>query len=236
MFNMKKSYLGLVSLMLILFCSCNQDKFESVPIDESQAVKVVNISDGIISTVNTRGGDAGYTTMALQFSTESEVQKLLNEFKHMSVDERIKFTDSLGFISLEKLLRMADNELYSIASSAVSEADFRVKYAAYKEKYADCFVFNNQQEDDLSPYIPASAEDDVYAFLIGKNHKIVIGSTICDINFSDNMRKVDALLYCSDDLGDNGEASTRAENIPVNSLKIISGSNKQFFQVLWKRI
>lgn len=169
---MKKFYLGLVSLMLIMLHSCSQDELESTPINEPQAIKVVNIIDGNISTANTRTDDANYATMALQFSSEAEVQELLDDLKEMSIDERLKFTDSLGFISLEKLLRVADEELDSLGASATSEADFRVKHAAYKEKYSNFFIFNNQQEDDLSPYIPTSEEGDIYAFLVGENHKI----------------------------------------------------------------
>ena len=109
---MKKFYLGLVSLMLIMLHSCSQDELESTPINEPQAIKVVNIIDGNISTANTRTDDANYATMALQFSSEAEVQELLDDLKEMSIDERLKFTDSLGFISLEKLLRVAD-EVYA---------------------------------------------------------------------------------------------------------------------------
>ena len=225
---MKKFYLGLASLMLIMLHSCSQDELESTPINEPQAIKVVNIIDGNVSTASTRTNDANYATMALQFSSETEVQELLDDLKEMSIDERLKFTDSLGFISLEKLLRVADEELDSLGASATSEADFRVKYAAYKEKYSNFFIFNNQQEDDLSPYIPTSEEGDIYAFLVGENHKIVIGNVIYDINFSDTMREEDALLYC-DNLKNDNEVSTRAENIPVNSFKIISGSKKTTF-------
>ena len=92
---MKKFYLGLVSLMLIMLHSCSQDELESTPINEPQAIKVVNIIDGNISTANTRTDDANYATMALQFSSEAEVQELLDDLKEMSIDERLKFTDSL---------------------------------------------------------------------------------------------------------------------------------------------
>ena len=189
--------------MLIMLHSCSQDELESTPINEPQAIKVVNIIDGNVSTASTRTNDANYATMALQFSSETEVQELLDDLKEMSIDERLKFTDSLGFISLEKLLRVADEELDSLGASATSEADFRVKYAAYKEKYSNFFIFNNQQEDDLSPYIPTSEEGDIYAFLVGENHKIVIGNVIYDINFSDTMREEDALLYCDNLKNDN---------------------------------
>ena len=114
---MKKFYLGLVSLMLIMLHSCSQDELESTPINEPQAIKVVNIIDGNISTANTRTDDANYATMALQFSSEAEVQELLDDLKEMSIDERLKFTDSLGFISLEKLLRVADEELDSLGKT-----------------------------------------------------------------------------------------------------------------------
>lgn len=218
---MKKFYLGLASLMLITLHSCSQDELESTPINEPQDIKVVHIIDGNVSTASTRTNDANYATMALQFNSEAEVQKLLDDLEEMSIDERLKFTDSLGFISLEKLLRIADEELDSLGASATSESDFRVKHAAYKEKYSNFFIFNNQQEDDLSPYIPTSEEGDIYAFLVGENRKIVIGNVIYDITFSDTMREEDALLYCNN-LKNSSEVSTRAENIPVNSFKIIS--------------
>lgn len=134
---MKKFYLGLASLMLITLHSCSQDELESTPINEPQDIKVVHIIDGNVSTASTRTNDANYATMALQFNSEAEVQKLLDDLEEMSIDERLKFTDSLGFISLEKLLRIADEELDSLGASATSESDFRVKHAAYKEKYSN---------------------------------------------------------------------------------------------------
>lgn len=91
---MKKFYLGLVSLMLIMLHSCSQDELESTPINEPQAIKVVNIIDGNISTANTRTDDANYATMALQFSSEAEVQELLDDLKEMSIDERLKYLHS----------------------------------------------------------------------------------------------------------------------------------------------
>lgn len=221
---MKKSYFCLVALTLLM-SSCYQEDNESVILPKEQSLKIVNVVEGKIVPSNTKSAVGDFDTMSLQFASETDLQEVLNKFVNMSADEKIAFTDALGFVSLEKLYQIADAELDSIGASAVSETDFRKKYAEYKEKYSGIFVFNNQQSDDLSPYIPASSEDDGFAYLLGVNHSVVIGNSIRKVGFSNMMREEDDLLY-------NEESSnvvTRAEAIPVNGFKVISGSKKTTF-------
>lgn len=216
-----KTTWGLIALMLLSLSSCNQDDNEGLVNPESQSLKVVNIIDGkIVQGSMNALGEAN--TMSLQFSSETELQGMLDRLSNMSVDERIAFTDNLGFISLEKLLKIADAELDSIGADATSETDFRTKYSTYKEKYSKMFVFNSKKTDDLSPYIPASTENDQLAYLVGANYSIVIGNSIHEVGFSNNMREEDELIY-------NKEESAQTRAVPINSFIVTVDSKKTIF-------
>ena len=212
---------GLIALMLLSLLSCSQDDSFVLSDSEDTSLKVVNIVDGKIISDNI-GNSNEVNTMSLQFSSEAELQNVLNKLSNMSVNEIIAFTDKLGFISLEKLLKIADAELDSIGAIATSETDFRTKYSVYKKKYSDFFIFNSKKSDDLSPYIPASTENDQLAYLVGANCSIIIGNSIHKVGFSNNMRKVDELIYNQEE-----HAQTRA--IPVNSFIVTVGSKKTIF-------
>lgn len=216
-----KTTLGLIALVLLLLSSCNQDDNESFINPENQSLKVVNVIDGEIVSGN--ANDVGdVSTKSLRFSSEEELQNVLDRLSNMSVDEKIAFTDNLDFISLERLLRIADAELDSIGAVSSSEADFRTKYSIYKEKYSKMFVFNSKRSDDLSPYIPASTENDELAYLVSGNYSIVIGNSIRKIDFSNNMREEDDLVY-------NKEEGAQTRAVPVNGFIVTVGSKKTIF-------
>lgn len=217
-----KSLFSLMALMLLCLSSCSLDEKENLLAPEGHSLNVVNVIDGRVWSRDANSTE-GINTMSLQFSSEADLQELLNKFSKMTADERIAFTDGLGFISLEKRLQMADEELDSIGATASSEAEFRIKYSAFKEKYSQIFVFNNQKMDDLSPYIPASNETDDLAFLVGENRSIVIGNSICEVCFSNNLREIDNLIYNKEE----NSAQTRAAN--VNGFIIVDGSKKTIF-------
>lgn len=217
-----KTTLGLVAFMLLSLSSCNQDDGEVLVNSENQSLKVVNIVDGKILSGDMKAVGGDVNTMALQFPSEAELQNTLDKLSNMSVDERIAFTDNLGFVSLEKLLKIADEELDNIGGAATSETDFRTKYSTYKKKYGKMFVFNSTNSDDLSPYIPASTENDKLAYLVSGNYSIVIGSSIHEVGFSNNMREEDNLVY-------NKEESAQTRSVPVNGFIIKVGSKKTIF-------
>lgn len=214
-----KNYLWAIGVMSMLISSCSQDEISETP-PESQAIKVVNLVDGKILSADSMVSNG--TTMALQFPSEAEFQRVMGEFSNMTPDEKIAFTDNVGFVSLEKLLLMADAELENIADNASSEAEFREKYSNYKDKYSKAFIFNSKQLDDLSVYIPASTND-LVAYLVGENHSVVIGNEVRTIDFSKEMRRGDALLYA------NNEPTTRAL-AGTNSFIVNNGSKKTIFR------
>lgn len=220
-----KSVWSLIALLLLSLSACNQEDNDDFLNSEEQSLKVVNVIDGKIVSVNTRTvGDVN--TMSLQFSSEANLQDVLSKLSNMSVNERIAFTDALGFVSLEKLLQIADAELDSIGAAAANETEFRTKYSAYKDKYSEIFVFNSQKLDDLSPYIPASTENDVLAYLVSGNHFIVVGNSIREGGFSNNMRDEDDQLY--NRVEETSSVLTRA-GIPVNSFKVEVNGKKTIF-------
>ncbi len=215
-----KKYLFAIGLMAVFFFSCDQEeKLESTPVDQS--IKVVSLMDGKVQSSDVTVTNA-INTMALQFPSEAEFQKVMDDLDKMSSGERIAFTDRIGFISLEKLLLLADAELDIIADEASSEADFSEKYLDYKEKYSKAFIFNHKQLDDLSAYIPAAAND-LFAYVVGENRSVVIGNEIRTIDFSREMRNADALLYAGET-----QPTTRTL-VGTNSFNIINGSKKTIF-------
>lgn len=216
-----KKYLCAIGLMAILFSSCSQEEvLEATP--ESQTIKVVSLVDGKVQSADVKTVVNSINTMALQFSSEAEYQRVMGELSNMSSDEKIAFTDKLGFVSLEKLLILADAELDNIADEASSEADFRERYADYKEKYSKTFIFNSKQLDDFSAYIPATTND-LFAYIVGENRSVVIGNEVRTISFSNEMRNVDALLYATD------KSTTRAL-VGTNSFEMTNGSKKTLFK------
>lgn len=125
----------------------------------------------------------------------------------MDIDKRLAFADSLGLTSLSKLLAIADDELAEIDSTATDQADFNTKYAQYKMKYANCFVFNNVDLTDISPYIPDG--DNYASYLVGVNHSIVIGNKVTKIAYSDQMNPTDKALFANPKVNDRKGVTTR---------------------------
>ena len=224
---MNKVFLILTALILSALASCEQNEPDVLITSNLKNLEVVNIIDGKIVARQTSMSEYNDSTAALYFSSEEDLQRTLKELCNKSTQERINFADSIGFLSLEKLLWIGDKELDSIGNTACNESDFRLKYSAYKQKYNKIFVFNKQHSDDLSAYIPASQDGDIYASIIGINHKIVVGNSIRNIDFSNDLRKSDKFTYITHT--DNSDIITRAEDIPVNSFIIVSGSRKTIF-------
>lgn len=225
-----KKYLCAIGLMAILFSSCSQEEvLEATP--ESQTIKVVSLVDGKVQSADVKTVVNSINSMALQFSSEAEYQRVMGELSNMSSDEKIAFTDKLGFVSLEKLLILADAELDNIADEASSEADFRERYADYKEKYSKAFIFNSKQLDDFSAYIPATTND-LFAYIVGENRSVVIGNEVRTISFSNEMRNVDALLYAEET-----QPVTRTL-VGTNSFNITNGSKKTIFtpEIKYERV
>lgn len=224
---MKKVFY-LVASLALLFSSCTQEEYCTLESNSSMSVQVVNVEgEQILPIIRYSSGVQDVSSMALQFASENDFYKVLGEIKAMSHEERLSFTERLGFVSLENLYEIADDELDSIADIAISEDDFRLKYTDYKNKYNKVFVFNEAQPSDLSPYIPASDSDDDLAYIVGMNNKFVIGNEVRYVDFENKLRIEDEYIY--NKLLDKYSVETRAAGTFSNAFITIVGDRKTIF-------
>lgn len=118
--------------------ACNSD--EELNIDyssnESKEIEVVN---GI-----------------LKFQDQAVYDSIANKLACMNIEERNIFYKNIGFEPIANLLSKADDELEYI-SNLQSLEEFEPQYSAFKERYKDVFIFNDQDEEDLSPYTAYSS-------------------------------------------------------------------------------
>lgn len=190
-----------VSTFALLLCSamisCQEDEvvYEKANSGGSNSVQLVEITgkgEVVPITRNSGETDGNY---ALKFASEKVYRETVAQLKQMNETERLAFTSSLGLISLQNLLSIADDELETIGAKATDKTDFRVKYKAYKEKYSEYFIFNSVDDLDLSPYMPDG--DETLSYLVGKNRIMVIGDKIEEVNFVRRMGESDSLLFAS---------------------------------------
>lgn len=129
--------LSLFVLTTITFTGCNSE------IDSLSPEASVNFDDSDIKIVQNR---------LLQFKDMETYKKVLDSFSTMTTQERLAFLDSLSFESQLSLMTKADLELDEMCDLASDEKEFYTQYADYKQKYKDVFMFNDIENDDLSPY------------------------------------------------------------------------------------
>lgn len=168
-----------------------------------------NIADPKIQLVELVGGNQVVSILketrtvdlnadyALKFDSKVTYDATLEQLKKMSNEERLAFSKNYGLQSLQELAQVADEELETIGTEAVNEADFRTKYAIYKAKYDGLLVSNMYDSEDLSLYVPDG--DDVVTFLIGKEHKIVVENEVKTVILSDEMGESDRLAFTRED-------------------------------------
>lgn len=129
--------LSLFVLTTITFTGCNSE------IDSLSPEASVNFDDSDIKIVQNK---------LLQFKDMETYKKVLDSFSAMTTLERLAFLDSLSFESQLSLMTKADLELDEMCDLASDEKEFYTQYADYKQKYKDVFMFNDIENDDLSPY------------------------------------------------------------------------------------
>lgn len=199
---MKKSLLKVSSFALLLggwLCACQDDQIvdQKVSLDHSNTIQLVEITDNneVIPVTSTRGNVGSASNLALRFASETDYLAALRDIEGRDISGKLRFADSLGLTSMQKLLQLADDELESIGANALNESDFRNKYNAYKEKYSKYFVFNQVDKSDLSAYMPAG--DEKASFVVGIGHKVVVGNRVERIDFHQRMSVEDSLLFAN---------------------------------------
>lgn len=219
--------LSVAALSGLMFACQNEDALVETS-QASKPIEVVNLVSGKI----VRGVADDVTTQALSFATENDYQSTLAKLKTMSSEEKLALTDQLGFVSLQKLAEIADEELEKIADEATDENDFRTKYAEYKAKYSPYLAFNKYDETDLSAYVPEG--DNESSYLVGANHALLINQNVKTIDFTNEMNAVDKSLYATPHQEFNeSEISTMSlapeSQWPTNEFNIKNGKQKTVF-------
>lgn len=231
---LKVSALALLACGVLIACQDDETIGEKVNFANSNSVQLVEITENneIIPVTSTRSDAGSASNLALRFASEEDYQKTLRNIESRDISYRLRFSDSLGLTSMQKLLQLADEELENIGANALSENDFRDKYNVYKEKYAKYFVFNQVDKSDLSAYMPEG--DKSASFVVGFGHQVVIGDKVMEIAYNQKMCKNDSLLYASDlqVYENNPDVVTRATNekIPVNNFIVKNGKKKTIFR------
>ncbi len=184
-----------LSLILFIGVSCQNEDITTTSNNDIiepkiHLVQITNDNKVIAINSKSRTND---TDFVLKFDSKETYYSVLDKFKKMSVEEKIKFTETYGLESLQKLSDIADRELEEIGATATNDNDFRNKYAVYKNKYKDVLISNIYNNEDLSLYVPCG--DDNNTFLIGKSHKIVIEDEVKEIVLSPEMGKSDKTVF-----------------------------------------
>lgn len=169
-------------LCVFTIVSCQQDETETllpnVSENISSSFELVQItSEGEIIPLEqamTRAEISG--EIALSFESEAAYNKALADMEKLSRKERLELTNSLGFLSLQQICDIADEELEMIDSISVDVEDFLERYNAYVEKYEGQLVRNPYDDTDMSLYIPDDSEMTTY--LINGNRNVVIGKNV----------------------------------------------------------
>lgn len=179
---MKKLFYLFALMCTFTIVSCQQDEIETPITNTSENVKssfeLVQITpEGDIIPLDealTRSEIRG--EVALSFESEAAYNKALADMEKLNRDDRLELTNSLGFISLQQICDIADEELEYIDSISVGVEDFLERYNAYVKKYEGQLVRNPYDSTDMSLYIPDDSEMTTY--LINGNRNVVIGKVI----------------------------------------------------------
>lgn len=172
---MRKILLGLCA---VLMTACNSEEFSGEAVSNS--------SDGIRTAVIPCNGNgtsvarsAGRQTV-LQFKDSLTLEKFKAELGQMSNEEKMATVGKYGITTLHELAVSADDELEDIGNTATSEEQFRILYAAYKEKYAGLLMSNTSDTTDLTLYVPD--EDNVETFIGNANGLYMVGNEVVKSN------------------------------------------------------
>lgn len=159
----------LLSLVVGTSCSKDVDLVDMANGDEISLLKDVEVTT-ISGTKSVSGNNK-----VLKFKDEATFQRITQELDVMPTSQRIAFADSIGFISLAKLMKEADSELEILAEASANKMEFDMKYKEYKNKYS-MFLFNETDTSDLSPYFPL--EDNLVANYVNENMSVMIGNKL----------------------------------------------------------
>lgn len=179
---------------LCFFASCSSDEADGI-VNNSGNTDVVQVGYIDANGNITKNGDV--KNQVLCFGSEEQYNAFTRKIKSISTDEKKDFFDELGFNNLKKIEEIADCELDSIGENCSCEVDFRNEYKKYVSRYAKALVTNKLDSTDLSLYVPASADEDLYPYIVGVNKMVVVNNQPRIINFFDGMNSLDEKMFAT---------------------------------------
>ena len=221
----------------LFFVACSNDDIDLVNygiVDKNPNVKEPEIVSLNVEGTRANGSDENIQGQALKFKDYTHYQQWVYKMEELTPAQRDSVNRKLGFVSIDSLLITADTELDSIGMVANSEEEFRKMYAEYVAKYRSCFVFNTDDPEDLSAYIPASDNENIDRYLYGRIMKVVIKGKVINSPFYDKMNSIDKLIYGNASNNYKSFAQTMrrlpSENTwPINNMIKIVGHKKTIF-------
>lgn len=222
---MRKNLLMIVCAILLLTissCSSNDNIVDTTTGNQvSNPISVVKIENGAIVNVTTRATDSEMGKSALCFDSEKTFNEFKNKLASMSDNDKQALIAKYHVTNIHDVAMAADEELEEIGNSALSESDFRAKYAKYVSKYEGILVRNSIDTLDLTLYAPD--DENVETFIANEDGFYVIG---------DRVKKADVKFDLSDivkreSLNSVKQVSRASDNSErLNSLDFRPFSNK----------
>lgn len=154
--------------------ACTNSDGLITPQFEDVSITTVQVVDGKVSPLSR--GLYNPTNVALSFPNQKSVEDFMSTIANMTREERLAIVHDLGITTLYDLAAAADKELDSIGNQAKTEAEFRVSYSKYVEKYRGLLVNDEADILDLSLYVPG--DDDVETYIYNSQGKYVVDGKI----------------------------------------------------------
>lgn len=164
---------------IVMVSSCQDEVLETSSSNiEKRQVPDIEVVDMGIYVSGTRTGES---MPVLKFKNEQVYEQTLTKVSDMTYEQRLVFFKSLNFEGAFTTLYKADMKLDKIFDIE-DENEFLTAYADFKKEYDGVFVYNSENQYDLSPYY---SFDDEKAELLGNiNGAVIIGN---NVRYADNV-------------------------------------------------
>lgn len=138
-------------------CSNDEDIIESstnkTELDNQPDVVVSSTKYWMASENSSKRGVMPIDEPILQFKDEAAYNRITDELKRKTAEERVAYFEKLGFNGAYRQLMQADDELEQIFLNADDSIQFVNKIAEFKSKFGNKFYFDESDTLDITPYL-----------------------------------------------------------------------------------
>lgn len=159
---LKKHLLGgilMVSCGILSLSSCSNDEdiIESLTnkteLDNQPDVVVSSTKYWMASENNSKLGVMPIDEPILQFKDEAAYNRITEELKGKTAEERVAYFEKLGFNGAYRQLMQADDELEQIFENVDDSIQFIKEITKFKSKYGSKFFFDENDTLNATPYL-----------------------------------------------------------------------------------